>query len=71
VADSGLPVERYYYWSLMDNFEWAEGETAAFGLIDCDFKTQKRTVRRSAYFYRDIIRNGGVTQQMIDTYLKE
>jgi beta-glucosidase len=70
IADSGLPVERYYHWSLMDNFEWAEGETSAFGLIGCDFKTQVRTVRRSARFYKEIIQNHGVTQQMIDRYLK-
>jgi beta-glucosidase len=69
IADSGLPVERYYHWSLMDNFEWAEGETAAFGLIGCDFRTQQRTVRRSAHFYKEIIRNHGVTQDMIDRYL--
>ncbi len=69
IADSGLPVERYYHWSLMDNFEWAEGETAAFGLIGCDFRTQQRTVRRSAHFYKEIIRNHGVTQNMIDRYL--
>jgi len=70
VADSGLPVERYYYWSLMDNFEWAEGETAAFGLVGCNFKTQERNIRRSAYFYKEIIQNQGVTQDMIDRYLK-
>lgn len=70
IAESGLPVERYYHWSLMDNFEWAEGETAAFGLIGCDFKTQKRVIRRSARFYKEIIQNDGVTQPMIDQYLK-
>ena len=70
IAISGLPVERYYYWTLMDNFEWAEGETAAFGLIGCDFKTQKRSIRPSAHFYHEIIQNDGITQSMIDRYLK-
>lgn len=69
IADSSLPVERYYHWSLLDNFEWAEGESAAFGLVACDFKTQQRTLRPSALFYKEIIQNRGVTQDMINRYL--
>lgn len=71
LADSGLPVDRYYYWTLMDNFEWAEGESAPFGLVACDFETQIRTVRPSGRFYADLIRNGQVSQEMIDQYLPE
>ena len=54
----------------MDNFEWAEGETAPFGLVKCDFETQERVIRKSGEFYREIIQNHGVTQDMIDRYLK-
>lgn len=53
----GVPVEAYYHWSLLDNFEWAEGYTARFGLLGVDFQTQKRTVRESARAYGDIIKS--------------
>lgn len=69
IADSGLPVERYYYWTLMDNFEWAEGESAPFGLIAYNFNEGTPTLRRSGEFYQEIIRHHGVSQEMIDKYL--
>ena len=52
--DEGIPVERYYHWSQMDNFEWNEGENGNFGLYHCDFDTQIRTPRGSAVLYSDI-----------------
>jgi beta-glucosidase len=52
----GVDVRGYYYWSNLDNFEWAEGYSARFGLINVDFKTQKRTMRDSARFYAEIAR---------------
>jgi len=61
IARSGLPIERYYHWTFTDNWEWAEGETARFGLVELDFRTQRRTVRPSGLFYADIIANRGVT----------
>ena len=62
-------IERYYHWTFIDNFEWSEGETARFGLLENDFERQKRTMRESAVFYSDIIRENGVTEQMIADYL--
>ncbi len=56
---AGVDVRGYFHWSLLDNFEWAEGYTKRFGLIEVDFKTQKRRPRPSAYVYRDIIRTMG------------
>jgi len=57
----GVHVTGYLYWSLMDNFEWAQGFAPRFGLIDIDYKTQKRTVRESAKKYAQVCRTGALT----------
>lgn len=71
LTNSGVPVERYYHWTFIDNFEWAEGQSAPFGLVALDFNTQQRTIRPSGLFYSDIIKNHGVTQQAYDKYIGE
>ncbi len=65
------PVMGYYHWTLVDNFEWAEGWTLRFGLIALDPESQARTARRSASLYAEIIKAGGITPQVIDTYAPE
>ncbi len=50
----GIDVAGYFHWSLIDNFEWAEGYRARFGLVDVDFATQARSPRPSAALYRKI-----------------
>jgi beta-glucosidase len=57
--DDGAVVSGYFYWSIMDNFEWREGYKDRFGLVHVDYQTQKRTPKDSAYWYRDVIRSGG------------
>lgn len=54
-VESGVPVAGYFYWSLMDNFEWAWGYDKRFGLVRVDYETLERTLKRSALDYRRII----------------
>ncbi len=54
--EAGVPLRGYYAWSLLDNFEWAEGFSKRFGLIYIDYATLKRTLKDCAYWYRDWIR---------------
>jgi beta-glucosidase len=56
-VEEGADVRGFMYWSLLDNYEWAHGFEQRFGLIEVDFDTQKRTIRPSAYVYRDIIQH--------------
>lgn len=57
--DEGVPVLGYFYWSVMDNLEWVEGYSPRFGLVYVDYLTQKRILKDSAYFYRDLIKSNG------------
>ncbi|WP_372943546.1 family 1 glycosylhydrolase, partial [Shewanella sp.] len=53
----GVNVVGYFAWSLMDNFEWAEGYLKRFGIVYVDYDTQKRTLKSSAYAYKDLLAN--------------
>ena len=54
-ADEGYPVKGYFLWSLLDNFEWADGYSKRFGIHYVDFKTQRRYPKLSAEWYRDVV----------------
>lgn len=58
-ADDGCDIRGYFHWSLMDNFEWAKGYNPRFGLVHVDYKTQKRTLKDSAYWYKSVIESNG------------
>jgi beta-glucosidase len=58
----------YYHWTLVDNFEWSEGWTLRFGLIELDPQTQERTPRRSVELYGNLIRANAIAPRLIDTY---
>ncbi len=60
-VDEGIPVLGYQHWSIMDNFEWAEGYGPRFGLVHIDYETQKRTIKDSGCHYAEIIRTNGET----------
>ena len=56
--DAGVQVAGYFHWSLMDNFEWAEGYRRRFGLHYVDFPSGRRIAKRSAEFYRQVALSG-------------
>jgi beta-glucosidase len=55
--DAGVDVRAYFVWSLLDNFEWSRGYSMRFGIVHVDYETQRRTLRDSARWYRDVIAN--------------
>lgn len=70
ISEEPNPIERYYHWSFVDNFEWREGESARFGIVHVDYETAERTVKDSGRFYSDIIANGGVTDEAYEKYVE-
>ena len=58
-AKSGCDVRGYFQWSFMDNFEWAKGYNPRFGMVFCDYATQKRIPKDSAYWYKEVIEANG------------
>jgi beta-glucosidase len=60
-VSEGVPVRGYFCWSLMDNYEWADGYAYRFGIHYVDFATQKRTPKMSAHFYREVIARNALT----------
>jgi len=57
--EDGVPCSGYFAWSLMDNFEWAQGFSQRFGLIWVDFKTLERIPKDSYYWYKEFLLTGG------------
>ncbi len=57
---AGVPVKGYFVWSLLDNFEWAYGYAQRFGLVYVDFQSQRRILKDSGKWYREVIRGNGL-----------
>src|SRR5258706_16349421 len=56
----GALLKGYFVWSFLDNFEWAYGYSKRFGIVHVDYKTQKRTPKRSALYLKDIIQTNEI-----------
>jgi beta-glucosidase len=57
--EDGADLRGYFHWSVMDNFEWAEGYKERFGLIYVDYQTGQRRLKDSAHWYRSVIQSNG------------
>lgn len=57
--EDGIPVLGYHCWSALDNLEWNRGYDMRFGLIYVDYRTGKRTIKNSAYWYKNVIESNG------------
>jgi beta-galactosidase len=61
--ETGADLRGYLVWSLLDNFEWADGYHRRFGIVHVDFGTQRRLLKDSALWYRDVIRRNALPQE--------
>jgi beta-glucosidase len=57
----GVPLKGYFVWSLMDNFEWAEGYGQRFGLVYVDYPTQRRIVKQSGAWFAEVAKRNAVS----------
>jgi beta-glucosidase/6-phospho-beta-glucosidase/beta-galactosidase len=66
----GADIRGYFQWSYIDNFEWKEGFSKRFGLVECDAADPEleRKPRPSAYMYSDIIRENAITDAIVEQY---
>jgi beta-glucosidase len=62
LIEAGVPLKGYFYWSLLDNFEWAAGTRDRFGLAYTDFTTQKRTLKDSGHWYARVTRANALVE---------
>jgi beta-glucosidase len=58
--ETGVPLESYHVWSLLDNFEWQQGYAERWGLVYVDYESQRRILKRSARWYRGVIARNGI-----------
>lgn len=69
ILSSNLPVERYYHWCFIDNWEWAEGEVPRFGIVHNDYATQTRTIKPSGRMLAEIVAAGALTPSILSRYV--
>jgi beta-glucosidase len=57
---AGVNLKGYFVWSFSDNYEWNLGKYSRFGLVYVDFETQKRTIKKIGYWFRDVVSSNGL-----------
>jgi beta-glucosidase len=62
--EGGVPLRGYFVWSLLDNFEWAQGYAARFGIVRVDYRTQARRIRDSGRLWSTLARTGRIPDQV-------
>jgi beta-glucosidase len=62
VIQEGVPLRGYFQWSLLDNFEWAEGYSKRFGMTYVDYSTQQRILKQSAHFYKRVVTTNALSE---------
>ncbi len=60
--EAGVPLQGYFVWSLLDNFEWAHGYSKRFGIVYVDYETLARIPKASYFWYRDVIARNGLPE---------
>jgi beta-glucosidase len=68
IMNGNYPVEGYFHWSLVDNFEWERGWSQRFGLWGLDLETQSRIRRPSVDLYAEICRTNGISAEIVENY---
>lgn len=68
ILDSDVPIDRYYHWCFVDNWEWSEGEIPRFGLVYHHYPTHRRIVKPSARMLRDIIAADALDAEIVAAY---
>jgi beta-glucosidase len=61
--DAGVPLDGYFAWSLMDNYEWDHGYSQRFGITWVDYLTQERIPKESALWYRNVIAHNALVER--------
>lgn len=68
ILDSNVPIERYYHWCFVDNWEWSEGEIPRFGLVYNHYPSQKRLIKPSARMLSEVIAAGALRGDIVERY---
>ncbi|OFM18288.1 glycoside hydrolase family 1 protein [Corynebacterium sp. HMSC077G01] len=68
IAESDVPIERWYHWCFVDNWEWADGEEPRFGIVHLDYETQERTMKPSGHLLAELARTGRITPELHRRY---
>ena len=69
MKEDKVKVHGYLHWALTDNYEWAAGYKMRFGLIEVNLETKKRKLRESAYIFKEIAENNGITDELRKVFL--